>query len=303
MLTSFERFGFRGQAQTMARSISSTVSRFAAVVFSASVLVSTVSPVHAHENGLHVTQGLEALKVQDFETASQEFSTAFDEGDADGAFYLGRMLELGMGGTPNLKAAVGLYLAGSAKGSGPAKNRLGVLHIQGNGVLQDYEQGANLICEAAELGDVNGAYNCGSLTLEGRGVTQDEARAYALFQKAAELGHLGARNEYANALIEGKFVEQDIEGAVQLFQQTAASGNPVGLYALGQAFAAGLGVDQDLVKAHSYFNIAAALDHPQAAAARAALEQGMSPEDVTLAQQRAKAWRPQQATAKNAETE
>jgi TPR repeat protein len=280
-----------------------TLLRFLGKAASVFVFVLTGSLAYASEEGSHVVQGLEALNAQDFETASQEFSTAFDKGDADGAFYLGRMLELGMGGTPNLKAAVGLYLAGSAKGSGPAKNRLGVLHIQGNGVLQDYEQGAKLICEAAELGDVNGAYNCGSLTLKGRGVEQDEVRAYALFQKAAELGHLGAKNEYANALIEGKYVEQDIEGAVQLFQQTAASGNPVGLYALGQAFAVGLGVDQDLVKAHSYFNIAAALDHPQAAAARTTLEQEMSDQDVILAQQRAKAWRPQQTAAKDAETE
>ncbi len=250
-----------------------------------------------------IDQGLAALETQDFTTASEHFSAAFDDGQADGAFYLGRMLELGMGGRPSLKAAVGLYLAGSAKGSAPAKNRLGVLHIQGNGVLQDYASGATLICEAAELGDANGAYNCGSLMLEGRGVGQDEARAHDLFRQAADLGHPGARNEYANALIEGKYVEQDIAGAVRLFQQTAASGNPVGLYALGQAFAAGLGVDQDLVKAHGYFNIAAALDHPQAAGARAALEKDMSSEDVTLAQQRAKAWRPRQTAAEYAETE
>lgn len=247
----------------------------------------------AHEKGVHVANGLEAMEASDFETAATQFSTAFDEGDADGAFYLGRMLELGMGGEPNLKAAVGLYLAGSAKGSAPSKNRLGVLHVQGLGVLQDYEEGAKLVCEAADLGDVNGSFNCASLSLEGRGVEKDEARAYELFKQAADLGHLGAKNEYANALVEGKYVEKDVPGAVKLFQQTAAAGNPVGLFSLGQAFAVGLGVDQDLVKAHSYFNIAAALDHPQAATARAALEQEMTPEDVRLAQQRAKAWRPE----------
>jgi|TARA_R110000850_G_scaffold94971_1_gene199885 TPR repeat protein len=250
------------------------------------------SQLHAHEDGVHIKQGLEALEAQDFALASEEFSSAFDEGDPDGAFYLGRMLELGVGSSPNLQAAVGLYIAGSAKGSAASKNRLGVLHVQGNGVLQDYEQGAALVCEAADLGDVNGAYNCGSLTLEGRGVAQDEAKAYDWFRKAADMGHLGAKNAYANAMIEGKYVEQDVAGAVALFQQTAAEGNPVGLYALGQSFAVGLGVDQDLVKAHSYFNLASALGHPQAAGARAALEKQMSSEDVKLAQQRAKAWRP-----------
>ncbi len=239
-----------------------------------------------------IEQGVAALNTQDFLAASEHFSRAFDEGSYDGAFYLGRMLELGMGGTPNLKAAVGLYLAGSAKGSAPSMNRLGVLHIQGRGVLQDYEEGARLVCEAAGLGDVNGSYNCASLKLEGRGLEQDEAAAYALFKTASDLGHIGATNEYAAALIDGKYVAQNIKGAVELFQQTASRGNPVGMYALGQAFATGLGVDQDVVKAHAFFNLAATLEHPNAAAARNALEEQMTPEQVKAAQQRAKAWRP-----------
>lgn len=241
-----------------------------------------------------IDDGLAALEQQDYTSASEMFSQAFDQGEADGAFYLGRMLELGIGGQPNLKAAIGLYIAGSERGSGAAKNRLGVLHVQGKGVLQDFEQGALLVCEAGELGDVNGAYNCGTLTLEGRGVEKDEAVAYDWFRSASELGHLGAKNAYARALIEGKFVEQDIGAAMELFQQTAAQGNPVGLYALGQAFATGLGVDKDPVRAHSYFNLAATLSHPQAAEARAELEQDMTSEDVKQAQQIAKAWRPSQ---------
>ena len=252
------------------------------------------SAVRAQDEGNPIEDALVALNQEDYLKASEGFAQAFEAGQPDGAFYLGRMVELGLGSTPNLKAAVGFYVAGSAKGSAPAKNRLGVLHIQGKGVLQDYEEGAKLVCEAAELDDVNGSFNCASLLLEGRGLEKDEAAAYERFRQAADLGHLAAKNEYANALSEGKFVEQDLDGAVRLFQQTAAQGNPVGLFALGQAFAAGIGVDTDLVKAHSYFNLAAALEHPQAAQVRANLETKMTAADVRLAQQRAKAWRPVQ---------
>jgi TPR repeat protein len=130
------------------------------------------------------------------------------------------------------------------------------------------------------------------LLLEGKGIEKDEVTAYSWFKKASDLGHFGAKNEYANALIEGKFVEQDVKSAVQLFQQTAAAGNPVGLFSLGQAFAAGLGVDLSLIKSLSYFNVASALQHPNAAAAREALEKQMIAADVLKAQQLAKAWRP-----------
>ena len=244
------------------------------------------------ENHSFLQEGLIALDEGDYETAAEKFAEGFENGEVDGAFYIGRMLELGLGGTPDLQASIGLYIAGSAKNSALAKNRLGVLHIQGNGVLQDYEEGAKLLCEAAELGDVNGAYNCGSVMLEGKGVEKDEVRALSWFEKASELGHLGAKNQVANALIEGKFIERDIDKAIELFQQTAAEGNPVGLFSLGQAFAAGLGVDQDLVKAHSYFNIAAALQHPVAASARDALEDKLTSDEVRRAQQLARAWRP-----------
>lgn len=271
--------------------IFTTTSLKTKIILGAVALGLSASTVFAQEATV-LEDGVNALSAGNYQVAAEKFSEGFKAGDVDGAFYLGRMLELGLGGTPDLTAAIGLYIAGSAKGSGPAKNRLGVLHIQGTGVLQDYEEGAKLICASADVGDVNGAYNCASLLLEGKGVERDEATAYTWFKKASDLGHMGAKNEYANALIEGKFIEQDVKGAVELFQQTAANGNPVGLYALGQAFAAGLGVDQNLIKAHSYFNVAAALQHPQAAGARTALEQQMSTEDVRKAQQLAKAWRP-----------
>jgi len=246
---------------------------------------------HAENNSI-LREGLIALDDGDYKTAAEKFAKGFEQGEVDGAFYLGRMLELGLGGTPDLQASIGLYIAGGAKNSALAKNRLGVLHILGTGVLQDYVEGAKLLCEAAELGDVNGAYNCGSVMLEGKGVEKDEVKALDWFRVASDKGHLGAKNQVANALIEGKFIERDIEGAVELFQQTAAEGNPVGLFSLGQAFAAGLGVDQDLVKAHSYFNIAAALQHPLAAGARDALEERLTADEIRLAQQLARAWRP-----------
>lgn len=246
-----------------------------------------------------IKQGLVELDAKNYEAAAQTFSKAFEDGKVDGAFYLGRMLELGLGGEPNRQTAVGLYVAGSAKGSRLAKNRLGVLHIQGLGVLQDYERGATLVCEAAEAGDMNGQFNCGSLLKEGKGVTKDDKKAVEWFGKAAESGHVGAKNLYAEALVQGEHVERDLTKAVQYYQQTAASGNAVGLFSLALAFENGLGVDKDAEKAHAYFNLASALNHPLAVEGRSRIEQSMTIEQVTNAQRFAKAWRPNQADKKS----
>ena len=51
-------------------------------------------------------------------------------------------------------------------------------------------------------------------------------------------------------------------------------------------------MEKDEVKAHSYFNIAAALQYPVAAGARDALEERLSADEIRLAQQLARAWRP-----------
>ncbi len=47
-------------------------------------------------------------------------------------------------------------------------------------MLQDFQQGAKLICEAADAGDVNGLFNCGALYEEGKGVAADKAKALDL---------------------------------------------------------------------------------------------------------------------------
>lgn len=240
-----------------------------------------------------VAEGMKSLEQQKYAEAAEIFRKAFDEGDADASFYLGRMLELGFGAAPNQKAAVAIYLLGGQKGSAMSKNRLGVLHIEGKGVLQDFETGANLICEAAALGDANGAFNCAGLHLEGKGVPKDERKAVALYAQAAENGHVGAMNQYAGALADGKFVAQDLEAALVLYRRTAAQGNPLGLFALGQAYSSGIGVEKDLVEAHAWYNLAAALSHPLAAGARAGLEPRMTSEEITAAQRIAKAWRPE----------
>ncbi|MDD8023529.1 MAG: tetratricopeptide repeat protein [Paracoccaceae bacterium] len=249
-------------------------------------------PLSAHEDGVHVSEGLAALNAQDFEGAVAAFQGAFDGGNADGAFYLGRMLELGIGGGANLTAAVGLYRAASDLGSAAAMNRLGVLHIQGNGVLQDYTEGARLVCASAEKGDANGAFNCGTVLLEGLGVSKDEVKAYDWFGRAAEKGHVAAMNARAAELIEGKYVARDVAAGLALLERSAARGDAAGLFALGQMQAAGIAGDPDLIEAHKNFNLAAALGHSEAAAARAGIEAGMSAEEIALAQERARTWRP-----------
>ncbi|MGL6208401.1 MAG: tetratricopeptide repeat protein, partial [Paracoccaceae bacterium] len=116
-----------------------------------------------------VATGLAAFEKGDIAAAAQAFQAAFDAGDADGAFYLGRMFETGQGATQNTAQAIALYKTAVEGGSALAMNRMGLLHLEGNGVIRDFAEGAELLCRAADLRDADAQFNCGILLTEGRG--------------------------------------------------------------------------------------------------------------------------------------
>ncbi len=234
--------------------------------------------------------GLKAIDAKDYPKASKLLAEAFEKGEPDAAFYMGRLLEVGIDGKADPQAAVAMYAAGAAKNSAMAKNRLGVLHMEGTGVLQDYEQGKKLICEAAEAGDANAQFNCGALYDQGKGVTKDTKKAMDWYKKSAEKGNIAAKNSLGIIYADG--AEKDTTKAFQVWQQTAAVGNPFGLFRLGDAYGRGVGTPKDLVKAHAYLNLASARGVNEAQAIRAELEKQLTPEQITQAQQIARSWKP-----------
>ncbi|MDO5658159.1 MAG: tetratricopeptide repeat protein [Paracoccus sp. (in: a-proteobacteria)] len=231
-----------------------------------------------------VEAGLDALAQGDVEAASVQFQAAFEGGDADGAFYLGRMLELGMGAMPDPAQAAAIYAVGAEQGSALAANRLGLMYLEGQGVIRDYQRGAELLCDAADEGDATAQFNCGVVHADGRGVAQDEEKALEYWRLSSEQGNIGATN-----LIALRLKETDEDAAFGLFQQTAAQGNAIGLYEMAVAYEAGDAVATDLVEAYGYANLAASQSHPEAAALRDRLEDAMTAEQVAQGQERTRA--------------
>ena len=238
-----------------------------------------------------VVAGLDRLRAGDVAGARAEFSRALEAGDADAAYYLGRLAEAASRGVPD-PSAVTLYERGVEGGSARAMARLGLLHREGLVVLQDYARSGELVCAAAEAGIADGLYDCAIARLDGLGVARDRTAGLDLLDRAVAAGHVGAKVLRAQLLLEGPVAERDPRRAAELLQQAAASGNPVGVFALGQAFALGIGVDQDPVKAHAFLNIAAALGHPEGEAARDLVEAQLDAAGLLRAHRHARAWRP-----------
>ena len=75
--------------------------RLIAVMLLASVLAAPGSALAQEaaptEGSPALARGLAALEQDDFEVALQNFQSAFEAGEPDAGFYLGRMAELGIG--------------------------------------------------------------------------------------------------------------------------------------------------------------------------------------------------------------
>lgn len=233
-----------------------------------------------------IETGLAALDTGDVATAAAEFQSSFEAGDGDGAFYLGRLFEFGLGTDADLSRAANLYAAGAGIGSVLAMNRLGLLYLEGTTLLRDYPEAARLFCASADAGDATGQLNCALMLKNGRGVDANPARAVAYFEQAAHQGNIAARNLLGQIFATGDGVSADPERARALFMQTALEGNAIGLFELAKSFA----VEGDLVQAYAYANLAAVRQHQEAWTLREDLETQMTTEQINAGQEQAKVW-------------
>lgn len=255
-------------------------------IFGMSVVTAmSLSPAHAG-----IEEGIALLDAGDVQAAVKEFQTSFDAGHGDGAFYIGRLFELGLGTDQDIARSAQLYAAAAAQGSALAQNRLGLMHLNGETVLQDFSRAAELICGAAEQGDVNGQFNCGLLYSEGKGVAADPAKAIELWSGAAEQGNVAAINYIAQAYRDGQGVEADASKAFEHFSKVGDAGNPLGLFEMAKAYELGQGVAPDLIKAHAHANLAAVRGLPEAGEMRERLTSILSADDLNAAQTMAREW-------------
>lgn len=90
----------------------------------------------------------------------------------------------------------------------------------------------------------------------------------------------------------GNGVVKDKVEALAWFRKAADRGDPVSQFIMGALHADGDGVAENKVLAHMWWSLAAAQGNEEAKGRLTALEQIMTPEQLTEAKQRMAAWRP-----------
>lgn len=198
-----------------------------------------------------------AYKNKDYAVALQELKPLVESGDPVAEFYLGLMYDNGEDVVQNYQQAIAWYRKAADKGYGPAQSNLGVIYETGGGVERDFKEAASWYRKAAEQGDVAAQFNLGLMCYVGRGTDfpRNTAEAALWYGKAAEQGSVIAQN------------------------------------AFGQLCENGYGLKASYVAAYKWYSLAAEGGSEQARANKEALEERMTPEQISEAQALIKEWK------------
>lgn len=231
-----------------------------------------------------VETGVALLNAGDVSGAATEFAAAYEAGDGEGAFYLGRLFELGLGTEQDEMRAANLYSAAAESGSAKAQVRLGLMYHEGRVLLRDYVEGTRLLCAAADAGDPDGQLNCGLAYRAGRGVEQDDVLAVSYWQQAAGQGNILAMNVLGQTSLDAGNLEQ----AAEYLKQSADLGNAGGMYEYAKLLM--IGASPDPVTAYSYANLAVVRGLTDAGVLRDEIEAQLTAEQIAEGQALARAW-------------
>jgi uncharacterized protein len=223
-------------------------------------------------------------------TRWREFGLAITAGV--GVFMLAVGFTLGVYREPIKQTAVRLVPTWNSAASISDADKANAAYQKG-----DYKTALKLARPLADEGDSRGQALLGLLYYRGRGVARDDRTALQLFHRAADQGDTSAQFYLGVIYSEGEGVPQDYTEAARWFGLAAEKGDPQGQYNLGLAYAQGQGVPQDNVAAHMWFNLAAARfpdsrGRDSATTNRDVVANKMTPDQVTQAQNLARAWRP-----------
>lgn len=91
----------------------------------------------------------------------------------------------------NYAGALRLWIPLADEGNANARNNVGIMYENGQGVSRDYAEAVRLYRLAAECGHADAQLNLGLMVEDGRGASQDVVRAYMWFTVSAAISAAG----------------------------------------------------------------------------------------------------------------
>lgn len=145
------------------------------------------------------------------------------------------------------------------------------------------------LARRAKQGELAAQIELGRRHEDGDGTRVDTAEASRWYARAAEAGHREGQYRYGLALLEGRGVVQDYRSALEWLARAAEQNHPKAQRRLGQMYADGRGTPVDKVQAYVWLSLAAASGEDEAARQRDQVLMHLPDEQITQAQDQARA--------------
>lgn len=183
-----------------------------------------------------------------------------------------------------LTIAIAFMLAGA--GAATAQLATGVELFE----RAEFDAAAQVLLPLAKSGDPTAQYVLGIMYLNDMVKPPSGTAAAELLTSSGEAGFDKAQVELSRMYREGHGVEQDFARSFSWSVKAAESGDVGAQLQVADSFAFGHGVKRDPVEAYKWYEISLLYWGSLAVNARDIVAEGMSPEEIATAKQRAQTW-------------
>ena len=203
-------------------------------------------------------EGYNAYINGDFKTARIEFELLVDKGDADAQYNLGVMHLKGEGVLQNDKTAITLMTLAAEQDFVAAQYSLGSLYQAEGFALHNPKLAANWFRKAADNGDIESQYYLGSMYQYGKGgLQQSFENAIRWYDLASKKGQPDAQYALAMLYRMGKGVDKNDTQSTKLFKLSATnSGGEMASFQLANSYYYGIGIKQSFTDAIKWYELA-----------------------------------------------
>lgn len=177
-------------------------------------------------------------------------------GDARAQAYLGLMHLEGRGVVRDEVAAFRSIQKAAEQGHLWSQFYLGIMYTGGDGIEMNEAEAVRWYRMAAERGHAKAQYFLGMSYSTGVGVAQDFGESSKWTLKAAEQGHLRAQNKMAIHYIKGMGVTADRVKAGYWYRKSAEQGDPIGQLQTAMNLMVGQDVKRDLAEGYKWLVLA-----------------------------------------------
>ncbi|MGE0918338.1 tetratricopeptide repeat protein [Trichlorobacter lovleyi] len=206
-------------------------------------------------------EGMAAYNAGDYPKAFGEFKGLAEQGDKFSQNNLGIMYLNGQGVVTDKQEAAKWFKKAAEQGNADAQNNLGLMYEFGSGVARDYNEAVKWYRTAAEQGHAVAQKALGVMYDHGLGVATDKQEAVKWYKKSAEQGNAGGQFSLGTMYDKGEGVARDYNEAMKWYRKAAEQGNSNGQNNLAKMYANAEGVARDYNEAMKWYRKAAEHGH------------------------------------------